>query len=336
MPSRKYLVRDFYIILLYAVCAWAIMAFFAWDLIWQALQQDTNIVAGVMAFGSFVAGATCLGGGAVAFPVLTKVMGIDPFTAKSFALAIQSAGMSSASLFILLTVKKLPWRFIGLYLKGSLIGLLSALVWLDQLVAPQDIRITFTLFCLGFLIIFILTNERKACIRQNINTHTYKSQSIIIVFGMVGGLASGLMGSGADLLAFCALAIYFRLSIRIATQVSVLMMTVNSLAGVGLQFLWLDNIPPLTAQLWYAAVPVVIIGAPLGALVCKYISQKLLFIFVVVLVVTEVVTTLWLIPVEENKIKYYAIAFVIALAGLFLSHWYPHNHRNDQQKNENI
>lgn len=326
MPSRTNLVRDFYIILLYAIGVWAIMALFAGDLIWQALQQETNIVAGVMALGSFVAGATCLGGGAVAFPALTKVMEIDPFTAKSFALAIQSIGMSSASLFILFAVKNLPWRFIALYLKGSILGLLTALLWLDQLIGSDDIRIIFTLFCLGFLIVFILANEHDVFIRNHINTHTYKSQSIIILFGIVGGLASGLMGSGADLLAFCALAIYFRLSIRIATQVSVLMMTVNSLAGVAVQFLWLDNIPPLTAQLWYAAAPIVIIGAPIGALVCKYISQKLLFIFVIILVVIEVVTTLWLIPVEGSKIKYYAIAFTLALAGLFLSHWYPHKH----------
>ena len=335
MPSRKNLMRDFYIILLYAILVWALMAFFAWDLIWQAWLKETNIVAGVMALGSFVAGATCLGGGAVAFPVLTKVMGIDAFTAKTFALAIQSAGMSSASFFILLTVRNLPWRFIGLYLKGSLIGLFIALLWLDTLIASQDIRITFTLFCLGFLIVFILTNNHKVCIRQSINTHTYKSQTLIIVFGVIGGLASGLMGSGADLLAFCALAIYFRLSIRIATQVSVLMMTVNSLVGISVQILWLENMPPLTAQLWYAALPVVIIGAPLGALVCKYISQKLLFIFVILLVVAEVVSTLWLIPVEGSKIKYYAIAFVLALAGLFLSHWHPHNHR-DNRKNANI
>ncbi len=334
MPSRHNLARDFYIILLYAVVVWAFMAIFAWDSIWQALQQNTNIVSAVMGLGSFVAGATCLGGGAVAFPALTKMMGIDPFTAKSFSLAIQSAGMSSASLFILVAVKHLPWRFIALYVKGSILGLLVALLWLDQLMAANDVRIIFTLFCLGFLIVFILANKHAVFVRSHINTHTYKSQSIIVTFGIIGGLASGLMGSGADLLAFCALAIYFRLSIRIATQVSVLMMTVNSLVGVGVQILWLDNIPPLTAQLWYAAVPVVIIGAPIGALVCKYISQRLLFIFVILLVLTEVITTLWLIPIENSKIKYYAIAFIFALTGLFLSHWYPHKHRDNPAKND--
>ncbi|WP_054113837.1 sulfite exporter TauE/SafE family protein [Marinagarivorans algicola] len=331
MPSRHTLARDFYLILLYAIIVWALMAVFAWDSIWQALQQKTNIVAAVMGLGSFVAGATCLGGGAVAFPALTKMMGIDPFTAKSFSLAIQSAGMTSASLFILTAVKQLPWRFMALYLKGSLAGLLVALLWLDQQIAANDIRIIFTLFCLGFLIVFILANRHAVFVRSHINTHTYKSQSVIITFGLVGGLSSGLMGSGADLLAFCALAIYFRLSIRIATQVSILMMTANSLVGVAVQFWWLDNAPALTAQLWYAAVPVVIIGAPIGALVCKYISQRLLFVFVIILVTIEVMTTLWLIPVENSKIKYYAIVFIFALSGLFLSHWYPHKHLDHPQ-----
>ena len=289
-----------------------------------ALQQETATIAPIMAFGSFIAGATCLGGGAVAFPALTKFMGIDPFTAKSFSLAIQSAGMTSASLFILLSVRNLPWRFMAIYLKGSAAGMVISLLWLDQLLAAADIRIGFTLFCLSFLIVFILANRHQALIQHNIQEHNLHSHGISITTGFVGGLASGLLGSGADLLAFCALAIYFRLTIRLATQISVLLMTANSLLGLGIQGLALENLPNITSQLWFAAAPVVIVGAPLGALVCKYISQKLLFALVVVLVITEIVSTLWLIPIESTKLKYYLCIFVIALGGLFLAHWFPH------------
>ncbi len=53
-----------------------------------------------MTFGSFVAGSTFLGGGAVAFLTLTKMLLVDPVTAKSFSLAIQSVGMTAASIYI--------------------------------------------------------------------------------------------------------------------------------------------------------------------------------------------------------------------------------------------
>lgn len=54
-----------------------------------------------MLFGSMVAGGTSMGGGAVAFPVLTKLLEVPPHEAKVFALAIQSVGMTAATLTII-------------------------------------------------------------------------------------------------------------------------------------------------------------------------------------------------------------------------------------------
>lgn len=53
-----------------------------------------------MIVGSFIAGATSEGGGAVAFPVMTLLFGIAPATARDFSLMIQSFGMSSATVTI--------------------------------------------------------------------------------------------------------------------------------------------------------------------------------------------------------------------------------------------
>ncbi|RJE76142.1 hypothetical protein BGP78_14125 [Pseudoalteromonas sp. MSK9-3] len=54
-----------------------------------------------MLFGSFVAGSTPLGGWAVAFPILTKVLAVPAEDAKVFSLFIQSIGMSFATLFFI-------------------------------------------------------------------------------------------------------------------------------------------------------------------------------------------------------------------------------------------
>ncbi|MGB5770859.1 MAG: sulfite exporter TauE/SafE family protein, partial [Crocosphaera sp.] len=57
-------------------------------------------IALTMLFGSMIAGGTSMGGGAVAFPVFTKLLHIPPHDAKIFSLAIQSVGMTAASLTI--------------------------------------------------------------------------------------------------------------------------------------------------------------------------------------------------------------------------------------------
>jgi hypothetical protein len=52
-----------------------------------------------MVFGALVAGLTSEGGGAVAFPVMTLALGIQPAVARDFSLMIQSCGQSPRLLF---------------------------------------------------------------------------------------------------------------------------------------------------------------------------------------------------------------------------------------------
>ena len=96
------------------------IALFVWSLWltiltpWYALANfwENWQVALTMMFGSMVAGATSLGGGAVAFPVFTKLLEIPFQDAKVFSLAIQSVGMGAASLAICLTGIAVEWRVI--------------------------------------------------------------------------------------------------------------------------------------------------------------------------------------------------------------------------------
>jgi hypothetical protein len=55
------------------------------------LFRDGWFMSVTMLVGSFIAGATSEGGGAVAFPVMTLGYGIAPPVARDFALLIQSA-----------------------------------------------------------------------------------------------------------------------------------------------------------------------------------------------------------------------------------------------------
>ncbi len=63
---------------------------------------DNWVSSVTMVFGSFVAGSTPQGGGAVAFPVFTKGLEVPSEVARSFSLFIQVVGMGCASAGILI------------------------------------------------------------------------------------------------------------------------------------------------------------------------------------------------------------------------------------------
>ncbi len=75
-----------------------------------------------MLFGSFIGGSTPLGGGAVAFPVFTKLLDVPAPVARSFALSVQAVGLSVAAVTILLTRRPVEGRALVV---GSLLSLRS-------------------------------------------------------------------------------------------------------------------------------------------------------------------------------------------------------------------
>uniref|UniRef100_A0A915BS72 Membrane transporter protein n=1 Tax=Parascaris univalens TaxID=6257 RepID=A0A915BS72_PARUN len=55
--------------------------------------SDKYVMTIVMVFGALIGGMTTEGGGAIAFPVMTIALNIDPIVARDFSLMIQSCGM---------------------------------------------------------------------------------------------------------------------------------------------------------------------------------------------------------------------------------------------------
>ena len=86
--------------LLLAVLIWSVWLFFGGPNALHDLLIDWK-VALTMVFGSLVGGGTSEGGGAIAFPIITKLLHIAPYDARNLSLAIQSVGMGAASLSIL-------------------------------------------------------------------------------------------------------------------------------------------------------------------------------------------------------------------------------------------
>ena len=248
-------------------------------------------IAITMIFGSFVAGGTALGGGAVAFPVMTKVLAIEPATAKVFSLAIQSFGMTAASLTIIFSGIKYYRSVVLLALFGALPGVAISLFIADLL--PR--LVTKSLFSV-FLLVFAITLLRahwKGKQQLDIDLSCKKKNALVVFVALLGGIVSGLIGSGADIAIFALLMLHFKADLKVATATSVIVMAVTSVFASGINLLYLNAITAPISQYVLAAIPVVVIGAPLGAYCCAKVPKSVLLSFLLMLIGLEVAFTLY-------------------------------------------
>ncbi len=263
-----------------------------------------------MLFGSLVAGATSMGGGVVAFPVFTKLLAIPAYEAKVFPLAIQAVGMSTATVVIYLRNISVDWRIIRWGSVGGCIGVFLGLSDSFQLLPPIILKLSFTLMLTCFAIALLILNHRPHH-RHIIAPVWNQRERIIVIFaGMSGGILSGLVGTGIDIFLFIIMVLLFRISEKTATPTSVILMALNALYGFMLQVWFFQDFSATVQSYWHAAIPVVVIGAPLGAILCSYLNRKTIVHILVGLIAIEFLTTLLLIPLTLNLI-YTAIAVLM-------------------------
>jgi uncharacterized membrane protein YfcA len=255
--------------------------------IWETVLKN-YFMSLTMVIGSFIAGATSEGGGAVAFPVMTLIFKIKPHVARDFSLMIQSFGMLTAALAIILLKIKIVPRAIIYSSLGGVVGVCAGLFFLDQLFPPLYIKLLFTSLWLSFAYALYLTNKKqKIQQHQNHLPATFKNHLILITTGIFGGLITSLTGSGIDILTSAILVLYFNMDIKVATPTSVILMGINSFIGFMFksQFIHLGMSTEAINYL-YSCIPVVVLGAPLGAVFinCKtknFIAQFLIFSLII-------------------------------------------------------
>lgn len=268
---------------------------------WWPMFADTWPISLTMVLGSFIAGATSEGGGAVAFPVFTKLFDIEPADAKVFSFLIQSMGMTMAGLFIYL--KKIPvlWNVIIAALAGGTVGLIGGELFL---VIPNPYpKLLFT-FIAGIFAFFLIYN-RWGIPDNPVKAFSLKDDHnllIILFTGFLGGMVASVVGVGIDMLIFIVLTLLFGIDEKISTPTTVVLMGLLSVVG----FIWhagiVADVNPDVWRYWMSCVPIVIFGAPLGSWVCSKIGRDQLIWFLLFLIGIEVVTTLWLIPITQDRI----------------------------------
>jgi uncharacterized membrane protein YfcA len=281
----------------------------------QILIQHWQVVL-TMTFGSFIAGATSEGGGAIAFPVFTKVLQVAPHDAKIFSLAIQSVGMTAASLTILVLRVRLEKRVIFWASLGGIPGIILGSGMLAPLLSAAMVKMSFTAMVSSFAVTLAIINWKQRGYNEELQVFALQEKIIMLLAGFSGGIMSGLVGNGIDIICFSVMVLLFRVSEKIATPTSVVLMAANAMVGFILHGIFIGDFTPLMQNYWLAAVPVVIIGAPLGAYCCSKLNSRTIASLLIGLIVIEFLTSVWIIEFNSSLVIN-SIAFGLLFSGLY-------------------
>jgi uncharacterized membrane protein YfcA len=271
-----------------------------------------------MAVGSFIAGATSEGGGAVAFPAMTLLFGIAPSTARDFSLLIQSVGMSAASLAILSARTPIVRRCILPVSLGGVLGLILGLRVIAPWVSPPLVKMLFVSTWLAFGVALLRAyrnrGKAKASALPQLGGRAWLA---LLGVGILGGIGTGLTGSGLDLLTFSVLVLHFGICERIATPTSVVLMAINAIFGSGIQGV-AGALDPEAWSFWWVCVPVVVVGAPLGARFIQGRSRGFIVGLLLVSIAVQFLAAVFVIPQTVSTLALSATVFGVGSVAFWL------------------
>lgn len=248
-----------------------------------------------MVFGSFIAGATSEGGGAIAFPIFTKILHISPMDAKVFSLAIQSVGMMAATLTIIVMRIAVEWRVVCWASLGGIFGVAVGSIVIAPFLPADLLKMLFTAMITSFALTLFLLNWKQRSYNKCIANISWRERLILIFTGIVGGCLTGLVGNGIDIICFSVMVLLFRLSEKVSTATSVVLMACNALIGFSIHLFIIGGFSIEVKNYWLAAIPVVVVGAPLGAYFCTRLNNKTIAHVLISLIMLELISSLCLI-----------------------------------------
>ncbi|WP_214000977.1 sulfite exporter TauE/SafE family protein [Arsukibacterium sp.] len=251
-------------------------------------------MAVAMAIGSYAAGSTPMGGGTVGFPVLVLLFELPASLGRDFSFAIQSIGMTSASIFILARRQPLAWAI----LKGAMLGALLGTPFGIFLIAPYIpelwIKLLFAVVwaSFGLLHLFRLTEIAGHTGITDFDERWDFKLGLWIGL-LAGATVAAVTGVGIDMVLYTALVLLCRADLKIAIPTSVVIMAFTSVLGVIVKTVSGQGLAPGVFENWLAAAPVVAIGAPLGVFIVAKIGRKPTLLVVATLCVGQFIWTLY-------------------------------------------
>lgn len=289
---------------------WLLILFLGND--WQALAEHWGIAV-AMAAGGYAAGSTPMGGGTVGFPILVLLFHESPNLGRDFSFAVQSIGMTSASIFIICRRQPVEWPMVRWAMLGSLIGTPLGIFFVAPLVPPLLIKILFAILWCSFGILHLYRLKELAR-HEGLapGAHRFDRNAGFLIGLLAGATVASITGVGIDMVLYTVLVLLCQADLKIAIPSSVIIMAWTSLVGIATKSLT-TGVQDGVLENWLAAAPIVALGAPLGALVVDKVGRVPTLFFVSLLCIGQFVWT-----VSDDWDRLGISGLILALGGVLL------------------
>jgi uncharacterized membrane protein YfcA len=127
-----------------------------------------------------------------------------------------------------------------------------------------------------------------------------REKIILVLAGLLGGIVSSLVGTGENSVVFMVMVLLFRVDEKIVTPTTVVLMTMVTLPGFLLHLFLLKDFASAVMGYWLAAVPIAVVAAPLGALICSHMKRHSIVHLLLFLIGLEFISTVILVPMTST------------------------------------
>lgn len=251
---------------------------------WDVYLKDNRgwVLATTAVGGSFVAGCSPLGGGAIAYPVMVLAIQIASKEARVFSMMQQSVGMTCASWRIYMTT---PIDF-GILNRFFIFGIIGFQLgyYLLEIPSPyvQTLYFTFT-FAIGVLVQIYANSFYTREDKDRMHTLEWTRRDTIVGVPtlIAGGILFSYVGTGIDVMLYIYLRLFQNVDEVMATNYSVLLAAFMSVFGFFNQGVIVNDIPSYLWDYWLCVIPVVSVFAPIGNLLTnRYFNRMLLKVII--------------------------------------------------------
>lgn len=265
-------------------------------------------IAVAMAFGSYVAGSTPMGGGTVGFPILVLFFSEPATLGRDFSFCVQSIGMTSASIYLIARRRPIEWPMLWWAMAGSLVGTPLGIHFVAPRVPDVAIKVIFAVVWASFGVLHLWRMRELAGHESRApGAHRFDRMAGLLVGFFSGLTVAAITGVGIDMVLYAVLVLLCQADLRIAIPTSVVIMAFTSVVGVATKFLT-TGFKPGVFENWLAAAPIVALGAPLGAIIVNRVGRVPTLYFVSVLCLVQFV---WTMRDEWARLGYGGLAVSI-------------------------